>query len=173
MGINWCRKRRRRVVAMMRSSGSRYASARVPRMDIGVRLKSNGPLRASYADMAALSRNVRRRLSVSCIWGRKRSQSWIGQFTSSVAKAANMWYFAALTAVSAAFTRWLCGSTSWMSVSWLRRNALIALEHSLSRTWSRGWIPCSQRYAYSSWNVLTMLSSFRAASGRRRMAFFE
>ena len=98
--------------------------------------------------MAALSRDVCRRFSVSCVWGRKRSQSWIGRFTSNMAKAAIMWYFAALTAVSAAFTRWLCGSTSWMSVSWLRRNALIALEHSFSRTWSRGWIPRSQRYAY-------------------------
>ena len=32
-------------------------------------------------------------------------------------------------------------------------------------------IPRSRRYEYSSWNVFTMLSSFRAASGRSRMAF--
>ena len=67
-------------------------------------------------------------LRVSWIWGTNLSQICSGQFTSTVANAERVWYFAALTAGSAAFPQWLCDSINCITAFLLWCNFWLLLS---------------------------------------------
>ena len=120
--------------------------------------------------MAEFCLDVLIMLRVSCDCANHLSHSCSGALTSIVANPEMKWYLAVLTAVSAALTRWLCGSTNWMLVFWLMMYFLMALEHSLSKTCSLGARFRSCRYSYMSLNTAIMDSSLRFFIGRSKIA---
>ena len=93
-------------------AGALYIIALHPGGASGYQPQSYGPFSASYAEIAGLTRNARSRFSVSCICGASLSHSWSGKSLSVVANvemnaSLNIWMVH-----SAAFTRWLFGSTN-------------------------------------------------------------
>ncbi len=77
--------------------------------------------------------------NVSTTCGRNSSQSWRGQSISTVEKAAMKCSLNVAMARLAAFSQWMCGGTSWMSIALDRMYFLTAAEHSLSIMFSAGW----------------------------------
>ena len=118
----------------------------VPSGAIGVLLKSKGPLRSSYADSELSRREVRSIFSVSWACSMNLSHSWMGQFLSIVPSPAMKWSLKVAIACSAALTRWLCASTSWISISFFVMYDCTVFEHSLSMTLSVGFAFFYSRY---------------------------
>ena len=78
-----------------------------------MRMKSNRPYRAEYAENLGLYRRFRRRLRVSSAWGNSRSHSLAGKVGSAMHNVVMKWALKVWIARSAAFRRCTCGGTSW------------------------------------------------------------